>query len=163
MISATHLTSEVINPVLEHLERVKPGMNRPAAGMLLLGTAAQESDLGFFLRQHPTGPARGVWQMERATVIDIWDRYLEKPGNEELRDVVYGFWTGGEHPADEITWNLKLACALARIRYWMVPIPIPSDLVGQARYWDVYYNANDKDEQAEYLASYEEFVMAGFL
>lgn len=158
MISATDLRDEVIIPVLQDLERIKPGMYNLRAVYLLLGTAAQESDMGYFMRQHPTGPARGVWQMEPATAQDLWNRYLDKPENGDLRLAVVKYWTGKEPVWEEITWNLKLACALARIRYWMVPVALPYDREGQARYWDIHYNANEEDEVAEYLASWDKFV-----
>lgn len=163
MISATHLTSEVIDPVLKRLETLRPGMYSPKIVQLLLGTAAQESDLGFFLRQHPRGPARGVWQMEEDTVEDLQGRYLMRPRNLDLYVAVEGFSVQGISWYEQLTWNLRLACALARVRYWMVPIPVPEDLRGQARYWDVHYNANQEDEIEEYLASYEEFVTASYL
>lgn len=40
---------------------------------LLLGTAAQESAFGTYLRQIGGGPARGVFQMAPATAKDIWE------------------------------------------------------------------------------------------
>jgi len=163
MISPTHLISEVIIPVLQDLDQVKPGMYSDKAVRLLLGTFAQESDLGFFLKQHPSGPARGIGQMEGATTRDLVDRYLRKPGNEDLQVLILSYYTGTDEIEEEITWNLKLAVALTRLRYWVVPIPIPEDREGQARYWDVHYNANNEDEVEEYLASYDEFVITGFL
>jgi len=162
MIKPAHLLTEVIEPVLGRLAHVNPKFNSLPSVQLMLGTAAQESDLGFYLRQWPTGPARGVWQMEKDTVSDLVGRYLQKPGNDELRHAVMGFWTGNHFVEDEIVWNMALACALARVRYWMVPIPIPEDLEGQARYWDVYYNANEEDEIEEYVASYHEFVLSNY-
>ena len=61
----------VIGPTLAYL-----GLSDPAATNLLLGTAAQES--GFrFLAQYPTGPARGIYQIEPATHHDLLDNFVK--------------------------------------------------------------------------------------
>ena len=162
MIKPNHLLTEVIDPVLSVLGKVNYKLMAGPTTQLMLGTAAQESDLGFYLRQWPSGPARGLWQMEEATVRDIVDRYLQRQENAVLRHAVLSFWSGNYDIAEEISWNMALACALARVRYWMVPIPIPEDLEDQARYWDIHYNANEEDEVEEYIASYNEFVLSNF-
>ena len=158
MIKADDLLEEVVRPVLAKLESVRPGMNSLKVERLLMGTAAQESDLGYFMKQHPRGPARGIWQMEEATVDDLQGRYLMKFRNLDLYTVVEGFATPDVKWYDQLSWNMRLACALARVRYWMVPVPVPEDLIGQARYWDLHYNANDKEETVEYIRSWEEFI-----
>jgi len=40
--------------------------------LLLLATAAIESDCGYYIKQ-VNGPALGIWQMEPATHDDIWE------------------------------------------------------------------------------------------
>ena len=112
---------------------------------LLLGTAAQESKFGTYLRQI-RGPALGVFQMEPAT----YQWMQEKFGR------VYGFQ---DRKAEDMIWDLKLAILLCRLRYLVVKEPIPKTLPEQARYWKKYYNTSaGKGTPAEYIANYEKYV-----
>lgn len=119
----------------------------PEAVELLLGTAAQESGFGTYLRQIK-GPALGVFQMEPATFQ--WMK--EKFGR------VYGFQ---DRTAEDMVWDLKLAILLCRLRYLVVSEAIPKsgDLPAQARYWKKYYNTSaGKGTPAEYIANFQKYV-----
>lgn len=102
----------------------------PAAVQLLLGTAAQESDFGTYLRQI-RGPALGVFQMEPATFRWMVEKYGAK----------YGFT---HRSAWDLVWDLKFAILLARLRYLAVPgrLPEAGDIQGLAAYWKKYYNTD---------------------
>ena len=85
---ADHFKDFVVVPTLDYLasETGNNRINSPAAVQLILGTFAHESKLLHYLRQHPTGPARGGLQMEGATYNSLWANYL-KP-RKELADAV---------------------------------------------------------------------------
>ena len=51
-----------------------PGMNTPQAIELLMGTWAHESLGGKYNTQLGGGPARGMWQIEKATYLDVLNR-----------------------------------------------------------------------------------------
>jgi hypothetical protein len=127
----------VIRPVLRHLD-----LQSPVAEDLLIGTAMQESLLGRFLRQHPTGPARGVYQMEPATHDDIWRNFLAH--RKGLADRVRDFRMANAPLVDveELQANLYYATAMTRVHYRRIPEKLPEhgDVAGYARYWKLYYN-----------------------
>ena len=85
MIDPRHLRDNVIVPVLNMMGSHNPKLADPKAVDLLLGTAAQESDLGYFLvQEHAENGAKGIFQIEDATYQDIVDRYLQRPENATL-------------------------------------------------------------------------------
>lgn len=157
MICPLHLRQLIVDPVLKHLE-----MYSPAASNLMLGTCAQESRLGYFLMQvdshnRPQGPALGVFQVEPDTHDDIWDNYLNF--REELSEKVLGLCFRSE--ATEMIHNMKYATAIARIKYWRHPEPLPQagDLLGLAHVWKNIYNSKlGKGTVDEYIDNYNRYV-----
>lgn len=114
---------------------------------LMLGTAAAESSLRDRV-QIDGGPARGLWQMERATGYDIFQNYLNRKRILFKRLTVVWLELSSLdrwYPTPlEIAFHLWIdddfACAMARIHYKRRPESIPDDLEGQARYWKQWYN-----------------------
>lgn len=144
----------VIRPALETLR-----LWTPAADQLLLGTALKESDGFRKLRQYGGGPAVGLWQMERATFDDLEGRYLLR--RPELAERVRML----SHLAlfEALAWNLAYACGLARVRYFMVPAPLPAldDIEAQARYWKQHYNTpGGRGTVAEYVETWQRYMDA---
>lgn len=155
MINPHDLRELVIEPVLLDLERVKPGMYSAAAINLLLGTAAHESLCGYHLRQ-VRGPALGIYQMEPNTAEDVL-RYLHADDSErQLRGRVLGYLT----PCDlhtNLAANLLFATAMARVKYWMDPQPLPdhTDEAGLALVYKRAWNsASGKATLEQYIAHY---------
>ncbi len=103
-------------------------LHSPAAANLLMGTAAQESRFGTYLRQI-RGPALGVFQMEPAT----FDWLQRKYGG------AFDFLL---RRADEMVWDLRFAILMARLRYRIVQETLPpaGDIDALAAYWKKYYN-----------------------
>ena len=123
---------------------------------LLMGTAAQESMFGTYLKQLGNGPALGVFQMEPATFKDIFENYLAyKP---DLLDKVRGFALYLD--ADETVWNLKFTIIMARGHYLRVNEALPVDLIGYAAYWKKYYNTEKgAGTEQEFIRNYKKFVV----
>ncbi len=126
---------------------------------LLLGTAAVEGNLK--KRGQIIGPARGLWQMEPVTALDIWDRFIQYE-NRWLK-VLGGF--SKSYPVDhfpskkELATLLyeddKFACCMARMNYLRFPEPIPGSLQGQATYWKHYWNTSKgKGTEKKYLKAW---------
>ena len=104
---------------------------------LLLETCAVESDFGKYDRQIGGGPARGIFQMEPSTAVDIVNNYVSY--RRKLIDVVGGC----NYEGDVI--NLlddRTAIIMACIHYLRVKAPVPSTRLGRARYWKKYYNTD---------------------
>ncbi len=144
----------IINPTLR-----KMGLYSPAASNLLLGTAVQESRLNH-LKQMNNGPAIGVYQMEPATFNDIWHRYLRNRDDHLLARVDQFRGAMGEQFA--LRFNFPFATALARIKYFMDPKPLPDpECVGQlARYWKRVFNTpKGKGTEEEFIRNYTEYIL----
>lgn len=159
---AKQLRSLVVEPTLKALEAFNPKLNTPAAVNLLLGTCAQESDMGHFLKQ-VGGPALGLYQIEPATHKDIVDRYLNKPGNAQLRNLVTAMTSRDTALGDDsqLITNLRYATAICRIRYWYEtePMPAADDIKGLAAYWNDHYNGNPEvGTVEEFMDSYARYV-----
>lgn len=124
-----------------------------AAINLLLGTAAQESHFGKYLRQVGGGPALGVFQMEPATFIWLRDHYVSRPP--------FNMTHLAERVAEELVWDLRLATLMARLRYRIVPAALPgaNDVFSLAQYWKKYYNTiYGAGTIEEFVMNYQRFV-----
>lgn len=159
MIHPNQFRLLVVRPVLQRLD-----MHSPAAEDLLMGTAAQESKMGRFLRQHPTGPARGVFQMEPSTHDDIWRNFLSH--RSQTARIVRGYRTtdSGMPDYDEMQGNLYYAAAMCRLHYRRVRERLPDygDVAGYARYWKLYYNTPaGKGTEHEFIRNWNRLVPVG--
>ena len=115
-------------------------MGSPAVEDLLLGTAATESHLGKYDKQIGGGPALGIYQMEPATLNDIYDNYLaHRPWwADQLSKVV-----GCDKPhLDKLQYDPIYSTIMARLHYRRVKFPLPGhgDIIGYAQYWKDHYN-----------------------
>ena len=138
-ISPDHLLAHVIKPTLTYLAD-ETGLNLDSenAAMLLLGTQAHESLGGYWLSQAPTGPARGIYQMEVKTHDWLWSDYLDR--RHDLANAAMKMVPRGQNVAERMVTDLSYATAMCRIYYWAVPEPIPGDLKGWASYWKRHWN-----------------------
>lgn len=160
-IDVTDLKEQVIDPVLAHLDRVVPGMQSPSAEMLLLGTAAQESQMGRYLRQHPTGPARGIYQIEPATLQDLLNSLTQHHHDNVLSSMLE--WSSPALPiVDQLAGNLYFSTAVARVNYWRKPFSMPpATPEAMAAIWKQWWNTeNGGGTTVEWLANYRRYAVA---
>lgn len=153
-MESKQLLEEVIAPTLIFM-----GMDSPAARNLLLGTIAQESHMGRWLKQI-NGPALGIAQMEPATHDDIWTNYLAY--RPSLVAKLEQLLCPGFSKVEQLKWNLAYATAMARIHYRRVPKSLPEaddhELLGM--YWKEHYNTFEgKGTLTEFNHNYERFVL----
>lgn len=136
-VQAVQFREHIIRPVLAHLHPVIPFSM--GAVELLLGTAIQESGL-MYIAQIGGGPARGFWQMEPATHLDIWRWLRARDGLTSRIDELLA--QAPQLPLDALSGNAFYACALARVHYFRAPEKLPEagDLQGQAKLWKLRYN-----------------------
>ena len=146
-INPGHFRYYVVRPTLQAMK-----MWSQSAENLMMGIAAAESNLGEFLRQHGNGPAVGVFQIEPTTAADVIFRYLDE--RESLDDQFQDAfrllddddldWSQVEldEISEKLVTDLRFSCAVARVRLWMVPEPLPAahNIPGLARYWKQHYN-----------------------
>lgn len=155
---------ELIVDVLKDMEPEVPYSD--AAVELLMLTAAVESNLGTYLEQ-VRGPALGIFQMEPATVKDIWDTDMSKsndnflsyrPKLEKLANQYYNHnWTLDLN----MRGNLPYQILMARMKYLRSPKPLPSatNKRALAAMWKEVYNTYlGKGTIEKAIQKYDEFV-----
>jgi hypothetical protein len=101
------------------------------------------------LKQIPNGPALGLPQTEPDTYIDII-RYLSR--RTDLRDKIFTYCQRTSFPDDRmLISDLAFSALIARVKYWMIPEPIPSykNPEAQAAYYEQYYNANKYTDKTQ--------------
>lgn len=150
-INAAQLRQQIVRPALKLMK-----LYSPQAEQLLMGTMAQESALGTYVYQVPSGPARGIFQMEPDTERDIWENYLAY--RPELAEAVRKIKGTSPEP---LIWNLYYQVAMARLHYRRVaePLPVLNDIPAMAQYWKRYYNTpKGKGTEAEFIENYHRYL-----
>ena len=158
MIPPNQFLEHVIQPTLQHLAVVEPRLSNRASEQLLLGTALIESNLDA-LKQKGGGPALSVFQIEPATFDDIYERYL--PARTALFTQIQDLLIPSFTPIEQLVGNPFFACGIARMKYWMIPEPLPpaGDLEALGHYWKRYYNTAEGAGNAAYFADhYRKYV-----
>lgn len=141
-IYATDLRELVIRPTLVSLNEWSQ-----TAENLLIGTAAQESQLGF--RMHPDNDSGlGLYRISAQTHTQVWDKYLIT--DPELASRLRGLASQQQFlksPHNELIINLSYATGIA----WMIykrHNPMLSDNLNVyelATYWLHYYCTRDNE------------------
>jgi hypothetical protein len=112
---------------------------------LMTCTALVESKLTH-IKQMPSGPALGFFQVEWATYLDVV-RYLEK--NRKLFTLILYYCERDHFPMKTPTHmcDMVLNVLIARVKYYMQPEPLPTslDAHGLANYYKKYYNTYKGD------------------
>jgi hypothetical protein len=130
-----------------------------SAEELLMGTCAQESAMGTYLKQLDNGIALGVYQMEPNTYHDINTNYLKyRPLllhriQEALDDKSFA--------SSRLIYDLRFSTIMCRLHYLRVPtiLPSPDDIEGLAHYWKKWYNTPEgKGTVDEFIANYNKYV-----
>ena len=131
-----------------------------AAVNLMLGTALAESDLHNLL-QIGGGPGLGLFQPEPTTLDDTFYRYLGRPDKSGLMEAVQPFVTE-QDVREQMIGNIPFALIIARLKYWMVPEPLPEydDVQALAEYWKRHYNTQKgSGEVVDFVSKYKIHVL----
>ena len=174
MIEPNDYDDCIATPTLAIMGQFDQRMNTPEALALMMGTVAQESDMGRYLKQKGDGPAIGAPQVEPATHQSLWGHYLSRPSKRKLAlliaDLAPGWTVKWDDTGDgsrsvhsvhnDALHEPRYCFAIARLKYWPKTRPIPAldDHVGRADYWDVFYNANGKPQIGEFLHSWDTWL-----
>ena len=152
------------------------GMMSQPASDLIMGTIAMESCGGSYLRQIGGGPAAGVCQIEPATAADIVKRYMvTRPAKDRMFHKAFQVldshmidWSqvNKSRLYDKLLTDVRFSVAVARVKYWMVPAPLPlpgEDYVYRlAAYWKEHYNTQDgAGEEKRFTLRYKRYVING--
>ena len=144
-IDAALFSEQVIKPTLEYLQ-----MYSRAAEKLLLGTAAQESNLDPFY-QHNQGI--GLFQISADQHRHIWDTYLAFL--PDLASMVRGLASQRLfliNPDQELKTNLAYSTAIAWVIYLQseCQLPEPEDIDGLCQCWAVNFCRLRSNSQQKY-------------
>ena len=115
----------ILEPTLQSLYPAIP--HGDVARLLVLETMWHESGALTFLRQHPNGPALGLCQMERPTFDWLMDELKTRQSFRGILGRLGAF--SPNWPSimfEELAWNMKLAVAFVRLRYYIVPLSLPT-------------------------------------
>lgn len=164
-LSVVHLNLFVVRPALAQLNGPDvPGFESDAAVELLLGTAAVESGFRALdqitgANDHSIGPAYGLWQIEPATLDDLYANYLRfRPSLQARLRALAADWPA---PAMQLATNLAFAAAVARLIYYRSPVRLAQsgDVEGHARIWKQVYNtAKGKGRPEDFVTTYRRLV-----
>lgn len=105
---------------------------------LLVETCAAETLMGGAADGTLYAAGAGVAQVDEGTFDWLKDRYqnhsiaqrIKKEFNVDLSRVAYR----------ELDFSPLLSLIFCRLRYWVVPVPIPTTRPERARYWKKHYN-----------------------
>ena len=149
----------IVAPVLRRLE-----MHSAAAEEQMIATAVHESEGLQFIRQVGGGPAVSYFQIEPQTAQDVVDRYFRKRPDIAERFSRAVMWDAhwNDRIVERLTGDQAAACAVARIRYWMAPDPLPSadDVEAMATYWKAHYQRgpNRRRGVQDFIDDYNRFA-----
>lgn len=129
------LKYDIVQPTLTAIR-----LDGSAAVNLLTGIALAESRAAY-LRQL-TGPALGLWQMEPATEADCWTNFLHAPAQADLAARIRTLMSP-EPSLMQLVGNLRYACAMARVKLFRAPAPLPAatDAAALSAYHKQFYNS----------------------
>ena len=160
-MDAQQLLDYIIKPALKFMGG---GYDSNNARMLLLATAAVESNCGHYIKQI-NGPALGIWEMEPSTHDDIWaecDALYGSLGQEValLAGVDDALLRSFKTEADTMITNPMYSCVMARLKYAMAPSPLPEYKNGHMEYiWQYYKRIYNTDSGA---TTYRKFNQAWY-
>ena len=154
MMDIRQFNTLILRPTLRALD-----LHSFAAEKLMLGTAVHESDGLRYIKQR-RGPALSFFQIEPATARDVLERWLCLPRHDEIR-ALFRFHFETHHDIEErLLYDLRFACAVARLVYYRVPEPLPPPtLAALATYWKSHYNTSaGKGRVEDWIANYRRHV-----
>lgn len=153
-LCADELKELIIVDCLHYLDLGLSESEFKAAEALLLGTAAQESGLGY---QMHCGRRLGLYLISPALHRSVWDNYLIH--HPDLASKIRGM--AGQHsflanPHGELVSNLKYATAIAMMVYLRAnqPLPTHTDLQALASYWHRHFHPKTSQTTADFIKNY---------
>ena len=158
---ASHLKDDILVPCLTHLQNgLDLVLNSEAAINLMLGTAAQETNLGKYLHEIK-GSALGIYQIMPRTndlVLKLLNReYPQLYTKVTLLKVSDSAISENE----ELKFNLYYQTAIARCVYYSIKesLPLADDLYALAAYWKRYYNTEKgKGKVCDFIRNYKKYI-----
>lgn len=151
IFSSEDLRLFVVRDTLKYLEQWSQAVEN-----LLVGTAIQESGLGFCLKE---GRRLGIYHISPSAHRAAWDHYLVH--HPELASLVRGL--AGQHaflvnPHGELLTNLKYATAIAWSIYMKAECDLPeaNDLEALGHFWHKHFHAGTTSRASDFVRNYRD-------
>jgi len=156
-INSRQLKDLIIVPTISSM-----GLYSPDVVQLLMGTCAQESQMGSYIAQIGIGTngGLGIYQCEKRTYNDVWERAIQNNVSMRAKIKLYLGYDGKPSHIRLIS-DLCLATIIARLHYYLVPSDIPNgkDVPGMAEYWKKFYNTSfGKGTEEQFIQNYDKYV-----
>ncbi|AUS02272.1 hypothetical protein NVP2096O_37 [Vibrio phage 2.096.O._10N.286.48.B5] len=122
------------------------------AMMLMIETACTETHLGTYPDRHPEKLGVGITQFDEIGLDDLKARTRSRHYNILLNEFGYDL---NLVELSDLAHDATLAFALTRMKYILVPEPIPRTLAERADYWKRHWNSNHpnaKGTPASYIS-----------
>lgn len=157
-IDVNQLKNFVVMPALTAL-----GMNSPAAVNLILGTAAQETNMGSFIVQQGIGDkgGLGIYQMEQRTYNDIWDNFINNNIAIKAKIKLYLGYEG-RPLATRMISDFALSTIMCRLFYYIISKPLPdaNNIQELGKFYKTYFNTDmGKATVEQFVENYHRFVL----
>lgn len=155
MIHPAHFYNYIILPSLK-----LTGTWCESSENLLLGIAAQETEMSTFLAQRFITFGKGgigPYQMERKTHDDTWS-HLPKRHRETIM-AACGMTMSAN--ADRMLWDLRYSTLMCRFFFmrFKEPLPEKDDINGLAHYWKNHWNTQEGSGTTEqFIENYKRYV-----
>jgi len=127
-----------------------------SAENLLVGTAIQESGLGFELK---SGSGLGIYHISTASHRAVWDHYLVNyPDKASRVRGLAGQHSFIENPHKELLTNLRYTTAIAWFIYAKsgCTLPEPDDIPALASIWHNRFRSKPHGNTEEFITNYRE-------
>ena len=130
---------DIINEVLAKLEKATGIRKTREAVALIYETGNAETGYRNLV-QMGGGPAVSFFQLEPATIQDIFNNYVEY--RQPLLEVLIEIGLDPMNLEFCVKTNIAIAICMCRFHYRRVPSAIPKTKEQRAIYWKEYYNTN---------------------
>ena len=142
---------DIIEEVLGKLEKATGIRKTKEAVSLIYETGNTETGYRHLV-QMGGGPAVSFFQLEPATIYDIFNNYVEY--RQPLVEVLIEFGLDPMNLEFCVKTNIAIAICMCRFHYRRVPSPIPKTKKERAEYWKKHYNSElGKGTVEHYLKS----------
>jgi hypothetical protein len=148
MIKPEHL-SYAIRAILKLLVVLTdhPLLDSKAARQLLFITSLVESDGGYYIYQEPSRIAKGLTQVEKIRVDDVYSRlktFDNRPLYQGFKKSLDALYISSLNIDQNFMLNLAYAIAFTRIAYYLVPEDLPkfNDRKAMWEYYKKWWNSS---------------------
>ena len=124
---------------------------------LMLGTMAQESDFGTYLKELKSGSGLSFFRMT-PEMHDEVVKFLKS--RESIPKKIKQSCGVAKLSSEYLLYNIKYSICMVRIHYFMQEDPIPRNIEGYAKYWKEYYNTRAGDGTiSQFIFNYKRHVL----